>query len=583
MRTSRAATTQRALILVAALAAATAVLAPFALPRLFATAGFMPHGHCYLWKPSLLALHMGTDLLIGVAYFAISLTLVYLVHRARGQIPFHWMILAFGVFIIACGATHFMEVWTLWRPEYWLAGNVKLVTAAASVGTAVALPPLVPRILRLIDADRLAEERGAQLDERARLLAQEQTARTQAEEAHAEAEAARAEAEAANRAKDQFLATVSHELRTPLSPILAWAGILQTTDYDERHRQAALEAIERNARRQAQLVDDLLDVSRIVSGKLRLDIRPMEVASVVEAGVEALSPAAEAKGVRLRVILEPGASTLRGDPDRLQQVIWNLVSNAVKFTPKGGHVHVRLARASSHLEVTVSDTGEGIPEDLLPHVFERFRQGESPTSGRARRGLGLGLAIVKHLVELHGGTVTAESPGVDRGSTFRVRLPLHVATLDVPTEERRPPAIFTGVTLPGGLPSLEGVRVLVVDDEPDSNDAVRAILSTCGAEVQVAGSGAQALGILDRWRADVLVSDIDMPEMDGYTLIRELRGRPPEHGGRIPAVALTAYARVEDRVKVLRSGYQMHVPKPADPAELATVVARLADGATILG
>jgi signal transduction histidine kinase/ActR/RegA family two-component response regulator len=542
----------------------------------------MPHGHCYLWKPSLLALHMGTDLLIGVAYFAISLTLVYLVHRARGQIPFHWMILAFGVFIIACGATHFMEVWTLWRPEYWLAGNVKLVTAAASVGTAVALPPLVPRILRLIDADRLAEERGVQLDERARLLAQERTARAQAEDTQAEAEAARAEAEAANRAKDQFLAMVSHELRTPLSPILAWSGLLQTTHYDERKTQAALEAIERNARRQAQLVDDLLDVSRIVSGKLRLDVRPMELASVVEAGVAALRAAADAKGVRLQTILEPCASTLRGDPDRLQQVVWNLVANAVKFTPKGGHVHVRLERTSSRLEVTVSDTGEGITADLLPHVFERFRQGESMTSGRARRGLGLGLAIVKHLVELHGGTVTAESPGADRGSTFRIHLPLLILAPEAPAEEKRPPAAYDGVTLPGGLPSLDGVRVLVVDDEPDSNDAVRAILSSCGAEVQVAGSAVQALAILDRWRANVLVSDIDMPEMDGYALIGAIRRRPPEQGGRVPAVALTAYARVEDRVKVLRSGYQMHVPKPADPAELATVVARLADGETTL-
>jgi signal transduction histidine kinase/CheY-like chemotaxis protein len=574
----RPATTQRALIGIAVAGAAVAVLAPLVLRPLFGTGGFMPHGHCYLWKPSLVALHMTTDLLIGVAYFAISLTLVYLVQRAQGQIPFHWMILAFGVFIIACGATHFMEVWTLWWPEYWLAGNVKLVTAAASVGTAISLPPLVPRILALISADRLAEERRVELDERAQLLAQERAARAQAEAAQRDAEAARREAEEANRAKDQFLAMVSHELRTPLSPILAWSGLLQDPAFDGTRTPAALQAIERNARALTQLVDDLLDVSRIVSGKIRLDVRPIDLADVVEAGVEPLRPAAEAKGVRLHLVLDPCAGTLAGDPDRLRQVTWNLVSNAVKFTPRGGRVQVRLERVNSHVELTVADTGDGIREDLLPYVFERFRQGDSGTEGRARRGLGLGLAIVRYLVELHGGTVTAESPGSNQGATFRVRLPLIIGApqADAP---RRHPTAHEGLLLPSGLPSLEGVRVLVVDDDPDSNAAVQAVLSTCNADVRVAGSGAQALELLARWRPHVFVFDIDMPEVDGYELIRRVRALAPERGGRVPALALTAYARTDDRVKMLTSGYQMHVPKPADPVELATVVAHLATGA----
>ena len=540
----------------AALALAVAALV---WPAWLDSTGFMPHGHCYLWRGPLVALHLGSDLLIGVSYTAISLTLAYLVYRTRGAIPFHWMILAFGTFIIACGATHFMEVWTLWRPDYWLSGNVKLLTAAASVATAIALPPLVPRALALVRADQLAASRKLELDERAELLMQ--------------AQSARAYAEAANRAKDQFLAVVSHELRTPLSPILAWSRMLRVGSLDPASAHRALEAIERNASAQAQLIEDLLDVSRIVSGKLRLEVRPVELVPVIEAAIEASRPAAEAKSLRLQTILDPQTGAVSGDPQRLQQIAWNLLSNAIKFTPKGGTVRVTLQRVDSHAEISVIDSGQGIGHEAIPHLFERFWQAES---GADRRygGLGLGLAIVRHLCELHGGSVTADSAGPGQGSEFRVSLPLLSVTA-LAIGDRRHPRASDGPHA-GEMARIPGTRVLVVDDEPDSNEAVKAVLVACGAEVRVAASAAQALDILDTWVPDVLVSDVGMPETDGYALIARLRARPRERGGAIPAVALTAYARAEDRVKALASGFQMHVPKPVDPVELTVVVASLA-------
>jgi signal transduction histidine kinase/CheY-like chemotaxis protein len=551
-------------------AAVGLLLAPGSWRALSSEQGFMPHGHCYLWQPRLVALHVASDSLIGLAYLTISLTLAYLVYRTRSLIPFHWMILAFGGFIIACGATHLMEVWTLWHPTYWLSGNVKLVTAVVSVATAIALPPLVPRVLALIRAEQVAEDRLARLavaEERAGVLAREAAAR-------ADAEAARAEAEAANRAKDQFLAMVSHELRNPLSPILAWARLLRAGTLGPEKAQRAYETIERSARSQAQLIEDLLDVSRIVSGKLRLDVRPIELAPPVEAAVETARPAGEAKQVRLQVTLDPRAGPVAGDPERLQQVVWNLVSNAVKFTPRGGRVQVHLARVNSHVELTVRDTGCGIEAALLPHVFDRFRQG-APKSGAGERGLGLGLAIVRHIVELHGGTVSAHSPGPGRGAVFQVCLPL-LASADRPADPgRRHPVRQDGLPSPS-LARLDGVRVLVVDDEPDANEAVQALLDACGAEVRVAGSLAQALETLARWRPDVVVSDIEMPGGDGYELIARVRALDAGRGRVLPAIALTAYARVEDRVRALTAGYQHHVAKPVEPTELVAVVRSLA-------
>ena len=543
---------------------------PVVVGRALHQQGYMPHGHCYLWQPSLVGLHVASDTLIGLAYLAISSTLVYLVYRARRDIPFHWMFLAFGTFILACGATHFVAVWTLWNPDYWFSGSVKLVTALASVTTAVVLPPLVPRVLRLARAEELAERRRVQLEaaeERAALLASEQAAR-------AEAEQARADAEAASRAKDQFLATVSHELRNPLSPILTWARLLRTGSLDAERTRRAIDVIERSATSQAQLVDDLLDVSRIVSGKLRMDVRPVELAPVVEAAAEAARVSAEAKQIHLQLTLDPRAGPVAGDPEWLQQVVWNLLSNAIKYTPRGGRVQVRVARVDSQAVLTVSDSGAGIAPELLPHLFERFWQAESGTT-RRHGGLGLGLAIVRHVVELHGGTVSAASDGPGTGAVFRVSLPVMVerarALSEPPAEPRQ-----ASPEVPSAAPSLAGVRVVVVDDEPSSNEAVQIVLDRAQAEVRVAGTAEQALEIVGAWRPDVLISDIGMPEQDGYWLIERVRQLLPGRGGDVPAIALTAYARTEDRVRTFTAGFQMHLAKPVDPDELVAAVAALA-------
>jgi PAS domain S-box-containing protein len=387
------------------------------------------------------------------------------------------------------------------------------------------------------------------------------------------AERARAEAEAASRAKDAFLATVSHELRTPLSPILAWSSMLRQKTLDAQQAERAVETIERCARNQAQLVEDLLDVSRIVSGKLRLAVQPVELLPLVHAAAEVVRPAAEAKNIGLQVITDPEAGRVSGDPERLQQVVWNLLSNAVKFTPRGGQVQVVLERVNSHLEIAVTDTGQGIASEFLPHVFEHFQQAD-PTTTRAHAGLGLGLAIVRHLVELHGGSVHAESPGVGKGSVFTVKLPLLTISRTAGEPERRHPSALPELSHDVPQPSLDGLRVVVVDDDPDSNEVVRTLLSSCGADVRVAASVDQALELLERFDAQIVVSDIGMPMKDGYALIRELRrtDRPP------PAVALTAYNSVEDRVRLFSAGYQAHLTKPVDAAELLALVASLASG-----
>ena len=382
---------------------------------------------------------------------------------------------------------------------------------------------------------------------------------------------ARTEAEAATRARDAFLATVSHELRTPLSPILSWARMLQKGTLDADKARHALETIERSARSEAQLIEDLLDVSRIIAGKLRLDVRPVDLVSVIRAGIAVVQPAADAKNIRVQAVLDPEAGTVAGDPERLQQVAWNLLSNAVKFTPQGGRVQVVLKRLHAHVEVAVSDTGQGIRPQFLPRIFQRFAQADSSTT-RAHGGLGLGLAIVRHLVELHGGSVHAESAGAGKGAVFTVKLPLLMPRTAGEVEGRHPKG---GAPANGhDTPALDGLRVLVVDDEPDSNDVVSTLLSSCGAEVRIAGSVAQALEVLAQWRTDVLVTDIGMPGEDGYGLLMKVRGQQGE-SARLPAVALTAYASRDDRIRLLSAGFQAHVPKPVDPEELVTVVANL--------
>jgi PAS domain S-box-containing protein len=378
---------------------------------------------------------------------------------------------------------------------------------------------------------------------------------------------ARADAEAANRAKDDFLATLSHELRTPLNAILGWAQLLRAGDLPPDKAARAVETIARNAQLQTQLVDDLLDVSRIITGKLNLEIRAVELPAVVDATVESARPAAELKGVRLSGVLDRALPVLPGDPERLQQILYNLLSNAIKFTPPAGHVEVRLERMPRHARLTVADTGIGIDPEFLPHVFDRFRQGD-PSSTRRHRGLGLGLAIVRHLVELHGGSVRAESPGHGKGATFIVDLPLQ--------RTERPPAEPEAETTPDRLPSLVGVRVLVVDDEPDMRDLVTTVLEQQGAAVRAALSTSEALDALAAFAPDVLLCDIGMPGEDGYALIRQVRAREAGGGRHLAAVAITAYARPEDRTRALVAGFHAHLAKPVQPEELTVVVASLA-------
>jgi signal transduction histidine kinase len=381
------------------------------------------------------------------------------------------------------------------------------------------------------------------------------------------------EAENLSRAKDDFLATLSHELRTPLNAVLGWAQIIRDGRITEEQRARGLETIERNARAQGQLIEELLDISRIITGKLRLNVQQLDPIHVVEGAIEGIRPAADAKGIRIQAVLDPQAGPIMGDPDRLQQICWNLLSNAVKFTPKGGRIQVLLERINSSVELSVADNGKGIQPDFLPFVFDRFRQQE-PSITRRFGGLGLGLSIVKSLVELHGGSVRVDSDGDDKGATFVVRLPralVRAASADRP---------FTSISLPSkGRPEcppvIDGLRIVAVEDEPDALDLLVVVLEQCGAKVKAVRSAGEALEAVQRVLPDVLISDIGMPGEDGYALIQKVRALPPGAGGRIPAIALTAFARAEDRTRALRAGFHAHIAKPVEAAELLAVIASL--------
>jgi signal transduction histidine kinase/ActR/RegA family two-component response regulator len=411
--------------------------------------------------------------------------------------------------------------------------------------------------------------------ERSMLLEHEQAARADAEIAYRAEQQARSDAEKANRLKDEFLATVSHELRTPLNAILGWSRMLRMGKLDQETFARGLETIDRNAKSQAQLVEDLLDTSRIISGKLRLDVRPVELVTVIEAAMDSVRPAADARNIQIRKVLDPNAGSVSGDPERLQQVVWNLLSNAIKFTPKGGRVEIRLERVNSHVEIIVSDMGKGISADFLPHVFELFRQADS-TISREHTGLGLGLAISRRIVEMHGGTIRADSPGENQGATFTVMIPPRsIRSLETSSPERVHPSAAYDVQL-NNLFALDGLRILAVDDQYDTLEMIKTVLTQCGAEVRTATTAGEAFETLQAWKPDLLISDIGMPGEDGFELIGRIRALKPEEGGTTPAVALTAYSRVEDRMKTLSAGFQMHVPKPVEPAELATIIASLA-------
>jgi signal transduction histidine kinase/ActR/RegA family two-component response regulator len=388
-----------------------------------------------------------------------------------------------------------------------------------------------------------------------------------------EAQEARSVAEAASRVKDEFLANLSHELRTPLTAIIGWAYLLQRGQLAQDEANKAIDTIIRNATAQNQIIDQLLDVSRIVTGKLQLDLQPVEIGSVLRAAIGTVTPAADAKSVLLQLIQNPAGSCVMGDPERLQQVFWNLLSNAVKFTPKNGRVRVSVQSIGSRVEVAVMDTGLGIDAAFLPHVFARFSQRDS-SSTRSVRGLGLGLAIARQLVELHGGSIQAESSGIGQGSTFTVKFPRSPVTA-TPANGR----VYSQADRSVGFeeaPDLTGIRVLIVEDDDDARVLVAKVIEGQGASVKVVSSAREALDALEKERIDVLLSDIEMPGTDGYQLIRELRLRPSQQGGNVPAAALTAYARTEDRLRALRAGFQLHLSKPVQPAELITVVASLA-------
>jgi signal transduction histidine kinase/ActR/RegA family two-component response regulator len=388
---------------------------------------------------------------------------------------------------------------------------------------------------------------------------------------------ARAEAETANRMKDEFLATVSHEIRTPLNAIIGWSHLLRTGRLDEATAARAVETIDRNAKSQAQLIEDILDVSRMITGKLRLNNEPVDIASVINAAIDSVQLAIDSKDLKLEVTLDPSARHTLGDASRLQQVVWNLLANAIKFTPTGGRIEVKVERAGRNLQIRVSDTGQGIDADFLPFIFDRFRQADGSTT-REHGGLGLGLAIVRHLVELHGGTIRADSAGRGKGATFIINLPL------APQDSTRRRNVIGSLQAKEAsqgnvtsLPSLAGVKVLLVDDDPDTLQILSVMLAESKAGVQTAASVSEALEILEWYQPDVLVSDLAMPGEDGYSLIGKIRALAGGKVTQVPAVALTSYVRVEDRARALSAGFNLFVPKPVEPEELITAIANLVE------
>lgn len=425
------------------------------------------------------------------------------------------------------------------------------------------------RLRAIIQLQQKAKTLEAEIRERE--LAQEQLRASLARE-----QLARAEAETANRLKDEFLATVSHELRTPLNAIMGWSHILRHRGVDPATMERAFETIDRNAKAQAQLIEDILDVSRVITGKLHLNMEPVDLATVINSSVDSVQFAANSKEIQLGVMLDPSARHTLGDAGRLQQVVWNLLSNAIKFTPVGGRVEVKVERVDADVQISVSDNGSGINPEFLPYIFDRFRQADGSLT-RNHGGLGLGLAIVRHLVEMHGGSVRAESDGESYGSTFILRLPLRTAQERAQTARGEIGSLWPGSEHLHVLPLLENVQVLLVDDNLDSLQILTDILTERKAKVQTAASVAEALEVLEWFKPDVVVSDLAMPDEDGFSLIAKLRRA--ERSSQIPAIALTALVRVEDRTRALAAGFNMFVPKPVEPTELITAVASLTDRA----
>ena len=691
-----------------------AMLAPLALLLGFAlwaergvAPGLLPHGFCFSWVPSLLWLHVASDFLIGLAYLTIPFTIFYFVRR-RGDLPFNWIFVLFALFIVACGSTHFMSIWNVWHPDYWVSGAIKALTAAVSVPTGWALVGLVPRALalptteqlratkdaleqevamrRAIEAqlresqavlERRVAERTRELAEANALLdtvfnsapvglglwdhdtrfvrlndalvningiAREQqlgrplaevlpdidpevdaalrkvartgvpvirlqaTGRTPAsprtriwevslypvrvggeqvavggiceevtdkheaerERARllAQAQEAHAEAEAANRRKDEFLAKVSHELRTPLQAMLGWVQMLKSGRLGAADAARALERLDHNVRAQARLIDDLLDYSRILSGKLRLDLAPIDAAVPIRAAIEVVRQAAQAKGIEIEADLDTGGAALWLDADRIQQVIWNLLTNAVKFSPHGARIGLQARQRDGRLRIRVQDAGRGIEPALLPHLFEPFRQGESDPSAAAL-GLGLGLSIAHSIVELHGGTIEAQSAGLGQGATFTVELAPHEAR-----------AAAEGGLPPAAPDSIEALRLLLVEDETDAAESVAMGLRLLGARVEVAHDAEAALGRLRAATFDALVSDLRLGSgPSGHALIEAVRaGQAGSANAAVAAVAVSAFGTEQDQRRSLQAGFAAHLTKPVDAAAIARAVAHAVRG-----
>ena len=480
------------------------------------------------------------------------------------------------------------SIWQTWR-KYYLWTSITYFAGASAAGIIanliatygfymiVATVPIILIIcftyqtyLKNLDASiQQTEAARLHVEELSRYISELQRSEEARGQLLLRAERARSEAEAANRIKDEFLATLSHELRTPLTSLLGWSSVLRDAKSDEKVLNQGLEAIDRNARVQAQLIDDLLDVSRIVSGKLNLDVRPLDISSVTRAAINVVRPAADAKGITLDYWAQPGLGAISADSARLQQVIWNLLSNAVKFTPPRGKISVRLEQDGLDARITIKDTGQGIEPEFLPRVFDRFRQADSSTT-RSFGGLGLGLAIVRHLVELHGGTVSAHSDGVNKGATFSATFPL-LADRNEPIT-----VAHSGEMSAVEINSLDGLRVLLVDDEAEARQIISTVITRTGAEVKACTCASEALAKLLEWKPDVILSDIAMPDEDGYSFINKVRSLPRDKGGETPAAALTAYARDVDRRQALAAGYQMHIAKPIGAGQLVSMIARLA-------
>ncbi|HVY07505.1 MAG TPA: ATP-binding protein [Burkholderiales bacterium] len=531
--------------------------------------GFLPHGLCYTWNPSLIGLHVVSDTLIGIAYFTIPVTLVYFIQKRR-DLPFNWMFLLFGLFIVACGTTHWMDVLTLWQPVYWASGVVKAITAAASVPTAIALALMIPQALAVPSTRDLAEAKGAlelEVIERKRVEAELRQAQATLEARVAERTAALAAAtddarrahqslQEADERKDRFLAILSHELRNPLNPIRSAVAVLRQPNARPDQIAAARDVIDRQVGQMAHLLDDLLDISRIAQNRVSLNREPMEISAAVNAAVEATRPLFDDANQQLTVSLPVQPLLVDGDGTRLAQVLSNLLNNASKYTDAEGRISLAVSRENGEAVIRVSDNGAGIEPQHLGYVFELFSRIESQRN-RTVGGLGIGLALVKSLVQMHGGSVSVTSAGSGRGSEFVVRLPLAPAK-EAPSH---PPAAE-----PGFAPANRMLRILVVDDNADSAESLAMLLQLIGHDVRKAGGASEALAIAENFHPDVGVFDIGMPEIDGYELARRVRGQA--WGKTMRLIALTGWGKDEDKALSAQAGFDRHLIKPVDLAAL---------------